>query len=175
MVLSGSDDYHDNHYAFNSNNDDDDLLIQEWFDYQEEEEDKQPRKKRNTSRRPGGTNSIGWPNYSGSEWGQMLRNPELQVVGSSLRKVFRRRFRVPYPIFVRLVQWAKGWHVQNDFDCSGRERIPTELKVLGYLRMVGQSAYFDDVEELSYINASTIHAFFWSFPRKVATNYFLST
>ena len=96
----------------------------------------------------------------------MLQNPELQVLGSPLRRVFRRRFRVPYPIFLRLVQWAKGWHEQNECDCTGRERCPIESKVLGYLRMVGRSACADDVQELSYINGSTMHSFFSEFSKK---------
>ena len=109
LKLDFSDDYLYNNYTFGSDDDDEDLCIQQWLDYQEEEEeDLRRRKKRNTGRRPGGTNSTGRPDYWGSEWGRMLQNPELQVLGSPLRRVFRRRFRVPYPIFLRLVQWAKG-------------------------------------------------------------------
>ena len=108
LKLSCSDDFLDNHYAFDSDDDDEDLFIQEWLDYQEEEEDLPSRKKRNTDRRPGGTNSTSRPNYCVSKWGQMLQNPELQVLGSSLRRVFRRQFRAPYPIYLRLVQWVKG-------------------------------------------------------------------
>ena len=166
LKLSCSDDYLDSHYAFDTDDDNEDLFIQERLDYQEEEEDLWSRKKRNTGRRPGGTNSTSRPNYCVSKWGQMLQNPELQVLGSSLRRVFRRQFRAPYPIYLRLVQWAKGWHVWNVCDCSGRERCPTEFKVLGYLRMVGQSACFDDVEELCYIKISTMHAFFSEFSKK---------
>ena len=169
LKLDFSDDYLYNDYTFDSDDDDEDLFIQQWLDYQEEEEEEEDlrrRKKRNTGRRSGGTNNTGRPDYWGSEWGRRLQNPELQVLGSPLRRVFRRRFRVPYPIFLRLVQWAKGWHAQNECDCTGRERCPTESKVLGYLRMVVRSACFDDVQELSYINGSTMHFIFSEFSKK---------
>ena len=150
-----------------SDSDDDDIaIIKKYLDALNDEEEGRERKRRNTGPRPGGSNATGRPRYWESVWGRMLREPALQVVESPARKVFRRRFRVPYPIFVRLVQWAKGWHERSKYDCCHRERCPTELKVLGYLRMVGRSACFDDVQELSRISASTMHAFFKDFSKK---------
>jgi hypothetical protein len=132
--------------------DDDDDLAQELL-----------KRKRNTGPRKGGTNQKGRPDYWDSPWGIMLRDPNLQKVGSPERKAFTRRFRTPYPIYKRLVQWAKGWHEKKATDCTGRARCPTELKVLGYLRMTGRVACFDNVEELSFMNESTMHAFFHKF------------
>ena len=68
------------------------------------------RKRRNCGRRPVGTNRSGRPHYWASKWGVMLRDPELQTIGSDARKTFMRRFRVPHSIFTRLVDWTKGWH-----------------------------------------------------------------
>jgi hypothetical protein len=121
--------------------DDDDDLVQELL-----------KRKRNTGPRKGSTNQTGRPDYWDSPWGIMLRDPNLQKVGSPERKVFTRRFRTPYPIYKHLVHWAKGWHDKKATDCTGRARCPTELKVLGYLRMTGHAACFDDVEELSFVN-----------------------
>ena len=96
----------------------------------------------------------------------MLRNVDLQISGSNAQKVFMRRFRLPYPIFVRLVKWAKGWHEVCQNDSAGRPRCPTELKLLGWFRMVGRAACFDDVEELSGISPPTMHQFFHQFSRQ---------
>ena len=57
------------------------------------------KKRRNTGKRPGGSNVNGRKIYENSEWGQMIRHPGLQVLGSLEQKTFMRRFRVPYAIF----------------------------------------------------------------------------
>ena len=131
---------------------------------EEDEEEELRMKGRNTSPRPGGTNNKhGRPDYWDSTWGRMLQDPNLQIVGSPLRKTFTRRFRMPYPVYKRIVHWAKGWHEKNACDCTGRPRAPTELKILGYLRMVGRASCLDDIEELSYVKEPTMHAFFHKF------------
>ena len=143
-----------------------DYIIRKWEDEDLEYEQQAAakfKKKRNTGKRPGGTNMTGRLDYWLSTWGQMLRDPELIAPGSPLQKTFMRRFRVPYSLFTRLVDWTKGWHVKNKTDVTLRQRVPTELKVLGWLRMVGRSVCFDDLEELSFIKPSTMHAFFHNF------------
>ena len=130
-----------------------------WEDDEEEEEDLiAMRKRRNCGRRPAGANGSGRPHYWASTWGVMLRDPELQTIGSDARKTFMRRFRVPHSIFIRLVDWTKGWHEGNTADVCGRPRCPTELKVLGWLRIIGRDVCFDDLEELSCIKRPTIHS-----------------
>ena len=122
------------------------------------------QRKRNTCARPGGTNTTGRAKYEDSVWGRMLRDAELRVTGSPLQKIFMRRFRVPYAIFLKLVQWTKGWHeTGSQTDAYHRPRCPTELKVLGWLRMVGRAACFDDIDELSGIKPPTMNAFFHKF------------
>jgi hypothetical protein len=55
----------------------------------EDEEEELRMKGRNTSPRPGGTNNKhGRPDYWDSTWGRMLQDPNLQIVGSPLRKTF---------------------------------------------------------------------------------------
>ena len=120
-------------------------------------------RKRNTGMRPGGTNTTGRVKYDDSVWGRMLRDPQLSVAGSPAQKIFMRRFRVPHPIFLKLVEWAKGWHEKTPTEACKRPRCPTDLKVLGWLRMVGRAACFDDVEELSGIKPPTMNAFFHQF------------
>ena len=139
--------------------------IRRMWEDEEEEEEMMAIKRRNCGKRPGGTNRSGRPNYWASTWGVMLRDPNLQTIGSDARKTFMRRFRVPHSIFTRLVRWTKGWHEKNAADAAGRPRCPTGLKVLGWLRMVGRGVCFDDLEELSSIKSSTMHAFFHEFNR----------
>ena len=144
------------------------FMRREWEDEEDEEEDEEEMKTKTKSRnsgnkRPGGTNRTGRPNYWASTWGVMLLQPELQIQGSHAWKTFMRRFRIPHSLFTRLVSWTKGWHEKNSTDVAGRPRCPTELKVLGWLRMVGRAVCFDDVEELSYVKPSTMHAFFHKF------------
>ena len=68
------------------------------------------RKKRNTGLRPGGSNFHGRPEYWDSVWGKMLQNVDLQITGSTVQKVFMRRFRVLYKKFHKLVVWTRGCH-----------------------------------------------------------------
>lgn len=145
----------------------DEYIRSMWEDKEEEEEEwMAKRKRRNCRRRPGGTNRSGRPHYWASTWGAMLCDPKLQIIGSDERKTFMRRFRVPYSIFTCLADWTKGWHESNACDASGRTRCPTELKVLGWLRMVGRGVCFDDLEELSSIKSPTMHSFFHEFNRR---------
>ena len=124
------------------------------------------KKKRNTEKRPGGSNSLGRPKYWDSVWGRMLLHPDLQISSSPMRKTFMRRFRVPYLMFKRLVNWTKDWHEMSTTDAAHRLRAPTELKVLGWLRIVGRSVGFDDIEELCHISVPTLHSFFHEFSKK---------
>jgi hypothetical protein len=60
--------------------------------------------------------------------------------------------------------WTKEWHeTMNPFDAAGRARIPTELKLLGVLRILGRATCFDGIEELSGISVPTMQTFFHSF------------
>jgi len=123
------------------------------------------KRKRNTMPRPGGSNdpSKGRTLYWQTQWGIMLRHPKLKEVGSPQRRQFMRRFRTPYPLYLSLLKWTKGWHEMNSSDSSGRPRCPTDLKLLGYLRICGRAACFDDIHELSGISITTMQKFFHTF------------
>ena len=145
--------------------DEEDVMIYRMLMEEEDLEWEEVYKKqyRNTGKRPGGTNATGRVKYEESVWGLMLRRPELSDPRSTVHQMFMRRFRVPYKIFLKLTDWAKGWHEKGPADAAGRERCPTDLKVIGWLRMVGRTACFDDVEELCGIKPSTMNAFFHQF------------
>jgi len=72
------------------------------------------KRARNTGPRPGGRNMHGSVEYSETTWGRMLRedHAELVLPGSAAASLFRRRFRVPFRIFlmVRLTRlFADSW------------------------------------------------------------------
>jgi hypothetical protein len=108
-------------------------------------------KKRNTWQRPGGSNLKGRVDYGNTPWARMLRDnaEELEQPDIVAGKLFRLRFRIPYPVFLKLLGWTKPWHEKRTSDTVGRERRPTELKLLGVLRILGRDTCFDGIKELS--------------------------
>ncbi len=115
-------------------------------------------------------------------WSIMLREeaPQLEVPDSFESKRFRTRFRVPYPMFLRLVEWTRTWVEWSPTNPSGlkpfchfkRPRIATELKVLGVLRMLGRGVCYDDIQELSSISASVMSIFLRTWCRKFTEEIF---
>ena len=104
-------------------------------------------------------------------WGTMLteQRQQLQDPTSAEAKLFRLRFRVPFPLYLSLVEWTAEWFhwsPENELgvhDCVGdspQKRHPTELKVLGVLRMLGRGTCLDGIQELSGISPATMCRFF---------------
>ena len=105
------------------------------------------------------------PNYAASDWGRMLKNDRIKdPLDRKGGKLFRRRFRVPYPIFIRLVQITRDsdWFSEKK-NCAGRQAAPLELKILSVLRVLGRGYCFDGVEELTLISAEVLRQFFHRF------------
>ena len=92
----------------------------------------------------------------------------LIIIGGML---FRRRFRVPYPMFEELVKMTRenNWFTEG-CDCTGRPSAPLELKVV--LRILGRGYCFDGVEELCFISAEVLRIFFYTFCELFAAKYF---
>jgi hypothetical protein len=82
------------------------------------------------------------------------------------RKKFRRRFRMPYEEYLKLVEKCKEdtrfarWLRQ---DATGRPSSPIELLVLASLRYLGRGLTFDDLEEQTAISEEVIRVFFHQF------------
>ena len=71
-------------------------------------------------------------NYDYSCWGMMLVNDRMKDPGDRKGgKLFRRRFRVPYPLFEQIVQMTReaGWFTESP-NCTGIQGAPLELKIL---------------------------------------------
>lgn len=61
----------------------------------------------------------------------MVSYESLHVYTSKEARLFRRRFRMPYPAFVKLVKIVKDrkWFAERVRDVAGRKCISVELKV----------------------------------------------
>ena len=98
---------------------------------------------------------------SDSVWGQMLVDPTISVVGSWYNRKFRRRFRVPYSMFLEIVAECKE---HNVFGPQLRQsKIKVEFKVLTCLKILGRDLCADEIEEHLKIAESTINKFFKMF------------
>ncbi|XRB24375.1 hypothetical protein RI054_38g142310 [Pseudoscourfieldia marina] len=86
----------------------------------------------------------------GATWWRMPQQDGLFDEGSYQWNLFRRRFRMP-PCVFRLVCSVLKLHMPAEYDITGRPGVPLELKVLGYLRVLGRGWYFDDVAEATGI------------------------
>ena len=89
---------------------------------------------------------------------------------SRFEKKFRRRFRMPYSEFWKLVDIIKNegngyfdrWMgCENDF--SEEQTSPIELLLLGTLRYLGRGWTFDDIEEATAISLEVHRVFFHAF------------
>ena len=68
------------------------------------------------------------PKYMESTWGRILTDPQFKNPSDRRDgKLFRRRFRVPYPMFEKLVEIARenSWFSERP-DCTGRPSAPFE-------------------------------------------------
>ena len=139
------------------------MFLHELFD-SEELAEIDGRGKFSAARPGGGNGASGRPDYWDSCWGRLLKekNEQLEDLDSSESAVFRRRFRVPYPIFLKIVDAAKARFPEKQ-DAAKRPVVPLKLKVLGVLRVLGRATEFDGITELSGISEETMRAFFHSF------------
>jgi hypothetical protein len=86
---------------------------------------------------------------------------EVSAENSFERRKSRRRFRVPYEMFVEIVREC------DDGDIFGvyqrKRKIPTEFKVLASLRILGRDICCDEIEERLNISESHTNLFFKQF------------
>jgi hypothetical protein len=92
----------------------------------------------------------------GTVFGCMLADPRLQDPTSSEAALFRRRFRVPYQLFVDvLVPLCKE---RNVFEMKKNSTIPVEHRILVVLSILGRGECGDVCMMLSGIGASTCYS-----------------
>ena len=116
----------------------------------------------------------GRPPYETSTWGYMLSNPRSQdPTDRKGGQLFRRRFRVPFPIFLDIVKKTRenNWFTEGE-DAVGIKAAPLELKILAVLRVLGRGYCFDGVEELCFISAEVLRVFFHKFCDLFSRKYY---
>ena len=93
--------------------------------------------------------------FSSTTWGKMLSNPEVRDVNSSVGKLFRRRFRIPFPLFELLTEMCA---IKNIFESKSadREKIPIVIKLLVCLRILARDECADTVSELSHVGMASL-------------------
>eukprot|EP00961_Rhodomonas_salina_P007304 98627-Rhodomonas_salina.1 len=108
--------------------------------------------------------------YKLTIWWKLIHHPDVRDPQTRCAKLFRQRFRLPFPMFEDLMARirAKNWWRE---DPTNKKFIPLELKVLGALRVLGRGVHFDDIAELTDSSAGTHCTFFHEFTAKMVTLY----
>jgi len=95
-----------------------------------------------------------------SSWGKLLLNPQINDSTSWYARLFRRRFRLPYDLFITFVEECKEVNLFNEKNYS---KIPIEFKILMPLRILGRDTCADDISEYINIGNSTVNNIFKAF------------
>jgi hypothetical protein len=115
--------------------------------------------------------------YTSTTWGNLIKDPNVNDPTHRKGKVFRRRFRVPFPLFNWLLVKCEEHNLFGLKTNSSKShpRIPLEIKLLCCLRLLGRGECADTIAELSEIGESTvnhlIHTFFKNFVRVFRSEY----
>ena len=88
-----------------------------------------------------------------TSWGRLISDPTTREPKSRNGKLFRRRFRVPFPIFKDVL--VPDIIQYNVFETKRSSRIPVEFKILVSLRMMGRDTCADTAKELTGMGEST--------------------
>ena len=112
--------------------------------------------------------------YWNSPWGLMLKDENVKDPSSREGIDFRRRFRVPFPVFCKLVTIAEESNLFScaTTDCYGRACAPIELKILSSLRILGRGWDMDDVTELTGMSNETLRVSFHNFNKAFVSKYY---
>ena len=106
-----------------------------------------------------------------TDWGNLIRHPDVCNIRTRMGKRFRRRFRLPFPLFEHVVNICK---TQNIFQMKYESRIPVEAKILACLRILGRDHCCDDinVDSNGLIGESTANYLFKQFVEGMATHVY---
>ena len=121
------------------------------------------------------------PNYWQSAWGQLVQRlasiVDGPVITSRDGKLCRRRFRVPYQVYCKLVQMCVekklfGENSSVETDIANRLICPVEIKMLAVLRILGRNWNFDDIAEATLMGETTARRAFHLFCENFVTHFY---
>lgn len=95
-----------------------------------------------------------------SPWGLLISSEQIKIPGSYEDRLFRKRFRLPYALFVNFVKEAKDLNI---FAEKRGGKIAVEFKIMIGLRILGRDNCADDISEYLNIGESTISPIFRQF------------
>jgi hypothetical protein len=104
-------------------------------------------------------------------YGQMIQHPDVNNPGKKMGKEFRRKFRLPFPLFQHLVALCRE---HNIFARKISSKIPIEGKVLIGLRMLGSGAHTSIIADCTslFFGQSTVLNIFHEFVAGVTEHLF---
>jgi hypothetical protein len=111
-------------------------------------------------------------------WSDFINNPSINEPSSHAAKKFRRRFRVPFPVYEDLLAKASAaepeglGYKMRPVSAAGIPGIPLELQILAVLRVLGRATCFDGIEEITGASAESHRVFFHDFCKKFASKYY---
>ena len=112
-------------------------------------------------------------------WGSIfgdaiLQNPNIQDPKHPDGIKFKRRFRVPYSVFLSILANFRSrdeWNPASSKDRRAHAQHPLEVKILCALFILGRGTDLDTVSMLACISIGTLTSFFHHFCAKLATLY----
>ena len=123
------------------------LLLDEDFLSESSSDQEETVRRKTRNYKPPGKSKIE-DYFSETVWGRLISDESVKVATSASGKVFRRRFRVPYPVFEFLVKITKD-HNLFEYAMDYKVIIPEELSLMAILRILGRGECLDTIEELS--------------------------
>ena len=110
--------------------------------------------------------------YDQTKWGKLYMSESTRNPSSREGKLFRRRFRLPFPVFNEVIV---PLCIQHDIFGRGKNsRIPVYIKAMAALRILGRNACCDDIAEAAEIGESTANTIFRQFIDGMCKHVFAS-
>ena len=108
--------------------------------------------------------------YATAPWQLMVDSGSYRQVETRQGKSFRKKFRVPFPVFDYIVAQALHWKWFPEYnsqgsgkDAVGREIPSLQVKILCVLRVLGSGCEFAGCYDGSRVDEQTVRKFFYRF------------
>jgi hypothetical protein len=124
-----------------------------------------------TKRRRERLNVVRPVDFASTLWGQMINDRQVSNPKAKMGKEFRRRFRLPFPLFEHLVELCDEYNI---FELKKSSKIPTEARVLISLRLLGSGTHNSIISECNgmFIGESTCNSILHQFVGGMTEKFF---